>query len=474
MAAPSNKGDYFTDAGKFKPHTMAVMLGDNIAIGPDGGFWVFLTSRGTDTSKIDPAQIDPRVGVWVPDDEIIDRRVSRILKNEYTMSRASTVERLVRHSKLTVRLPATEPEAWAPLINLRNTMIDWRAVNGHGEGIGVVEVPHDPRDLSMTQLPIDYDPDATCPRFDAWMNEVLPPEVQSLVWESLGYMLMTGNPLQRAFLLLGPEGTGKSTFLRVLERLLGRENISAESLKSLTENRFSAANLFGKTANIVGDIDASYMNDTSLFLQITGGDTMSAEFKGKTAFPFSPYAVPVFSTNKVWQSANTSGAYFRRWVILPFDRKVDRSKPFDESALFAESPGIFNKAMRALRALYYRTEPVQQRDGSVVERPFREFEVIGAAREARERFARDSDPIREWLDEDEAVTADVGNERLRATRTTIYTRYSLWCEHNGIRRPKTGPEFYKALRTLGFGEVKTNGTRGFSGIYVYVPGEVRA
>ncbi|WP_081860149.1 MULTISPECIES: DNA primase family protein [unclassified Microbacterium] len=315
----------------------------------------------------------------------------------------------------------------------------------------------------------------TCPNFDAWLNSVLPDEVHGLLWESLGYMLMTGNPLQTAFLLLGREGTGKSTLLRVLEEMLGRENISAESLKSLTENRFAASSLYGKAANIVGDIDAAYMDDTSLFLQITGGDTMTHERKGKDAFPFRPFAVPIFSTNKVWQSANTSGAYFRRWTILPFDIQVDRSKPFDEAALHAEVPGIFNKAMNALRDLYYRTEPKQVFDANgrptdeVIQEPARYFEIIGAASEVRERFARESDPIREWMDADELVYADAGNASYRVPRSALYARYVSWCDQNNVRA-KSGPKFYTAIRNLGFREFKSNGVMTFEGVYVYVPG----
>lgn len=444
--AKIKRQDAFSKDNKFLPNSLAVMIADGVAVGPDRTLWSYQN------------------GVWRPDPDVIDKRVARVLRDDYTITRGAVVERCVRYLPTTPTLTIPEPDSWDRVINFSNCMVDWR----HPDGI--LSFDHDPAEFSMIQLPVEYDPDATCPNFDAWLLEVVPDDMHQFVWEVLGYMLMTGNPLQTAVLLLGREGTGKSTFLRRLERILGRENISSESLKSLTENRFAASSLYGKAANIVGDIDASYMNDTSLFLQITGGDTMTHEDKGKKAFSFLPFAVPVFSTNKVWQSANTSGAYFRRWTVLPFDIQVDRSKPFDESALDAEASGIVNRALSALRDLYFRTAP----DHNGVEVPRREFEILGTAREARERFVRESDPIREWLDDDELVRTDAGNASLRVARSTLYARYAEWCKSNGIQRPKTGPALYKAMRNLGYEEVKSNGSWYFEGVHTYVPGEVWA
>lgn len=436
--------DAFSKDGKFLPNSLAVMIADGVAVGPDGSLWSY------------------QDGVWRPDPDVVDHRVARVLRDDYTLSRGSVVERLVRYLPTTPKLEVPEPAAWDPVINFQNCMVDWQRPDG------ILAFDHDPAEYSMIQLPVEYDPAADCPHFLAWLDEVVPGDMHQLVWEVLGYMLMTGNPLQTSILLLGREGTGKSTFLRRVERMLGRENVSSESLKSLTENRFAAASLYGKSANIVGDIDSAYMDDTSLFLQITGGDTMTHEDKGKKAFSFCPFAVPVFSTNKVWRSANTSGAYFRRWTVLPFDIQVDRSKPFNEAALDAETAGIVNRALSALRDLYFRTVPGA--DGDV---PARHFEILGTAREARERFARESDPIREWLEYDELVQHEQGSERLRVARTTLFARWKLWCKDNELR-PGSSTKFYTSIRNLGYAERKSNGTMCFIGIHTYVPGEVLA
>lgn len=439
------RNDAFSKDGKFTPNTLAVAVSREVAVGPDGELWSY------------------QGGVWRSDPEVIDRRVARVLRNDYTTGRGAVVERLVRYLPMTPKLETPEPKAWDGTINFANCLVDWQRPEG------ILSFDHDPAEFSMIQLPVEYDADAKCPTFDRWLDEVLPDDMHQFFWEVFGYMLMTGNPLQTAVLLLGRSGTGKSTFLRRLENILGRENISSESLKSLTENRFAPSSLYGKTANVVGDIDANYMDDTSLFLQVTGGDTMTHERKGKDAFSFRPFAVPVFSTNKVWQSANTSGAYFRRWTIVPFDIQVDRSRPFDEDALDAEAPGIVNRALAGLRELYFRTAP----DENGVDMPLREFEILGTAREARERFARESDPIREWLDTDDLVHTDAGNESLRVPHTVLFARYKVWAKDSELR-VMSRPKFYNAIRGLGFTERKSNGVMHFLGVYAYVPGEVPA
>ena len=73
---------------------------------------------------------------------------------------------------------------------------------------------------------------------------------------------------------------------------------SAEALHDLIENRFRAATLYGKLANIAGDLDAKWLDSTALFKAITGGDTIMGEHKFGAAFDFTPWALPIFSANK--------------------------------------------------------------------------------------------------------------------------------------------------------------------------------
>jgi putative DNA primase/helicase len=253
---------------------------------------------------------------------------------------------------------------------------------------------------------------------------------------------LRNGPCAQNFAFYGDGGNGKGTVLRLLYRMLGDANVSSVDLRGMAKNNFAMAEMFGKIANIAGDIDAKYLDETAQFKQITGEDTVRAEKKFKDAFSYKPWAVPVFSANKMWRSADDTEGYLRRWVIIPFPTKVDRSKKFDESLLHSEAPGIFNKAIANLHVLMERGR----------------FAPNGAALDVMEEFRIQNDPVRMWLDDRNAVIVGVPGTRMK--RTEAYGNYSMWCLANGYRS-KGSREFYNSLRREGIKEQSSNGERYF-------------
>ena len=60
--------------------------------------------------------------------------------------------------------------------------------------------------------------------------------------------------------------------------MLGEENISTFPLQQIMK-RFNTYSLYGKYANICGDLSAREIYNEGLFKQLTGGDMISAEIK---------------------------------------------------------------------------------------------------------------------------------------------------------------------------------------------------
>lgn len=172
---------------------------------------------------------------------------------------------------------------------------------------------HDKDVLFVTQLPVSYDTDATCPRFDKFLMDVLPDEdARRVVQMMAGYLLEVGNPLQKAFMLVGSGNNGKSTLLTVLTNLLGIGNISAEPLQSLSENNFAAYNLWGKLANICADIPSKAIRYAGVFKELTGGDPVRGERKFRDAFTFINNAKLLFSANELPEVNDRTYAFWRR------------------------------------------------------------------------------------------------------------------------------------------------------------------
>ncbi len=264
-------------------------------------------------------------------------------------------------------------------INVRDGLLDWRA----GELL-----PHDPAFRSPVQLPIHYDPAATCPRWDRFIEEVFPEDARPLAWEIAAWLMVPFTGLQKAILLVGGGGNGKSAFLRGLTAFLGSRNISSETLHRLEDNRFALVSLAGRLANICADLPGEDLASTSIFKALVGGDRLTAERKFKPAFELAPYARLVFSANRPPRSKDSSEGFFQRWLVVKFDqvfRGTKREIPAHvldaQLADPTELSGLLNRALLAL--------PGVLDHGLTVSR---------SMRRAAEEFRSVTDPVEVWLE----------------------------------------------------------------------------
>jgi putative DNA primase/helicase len=250
-------------------------------------------------------------------------------------------------------------------------------------------LPHSFDHLSPIQLPVVYDPAATCPAIDKFNAEVFPADALDLAYMITALMLVPNPTIQKAILLLGPGGNGKSAFLKYNENFIGRKNISALSLHRIESDRFSAARLVGKLANICADLPSEHLAGTSTFKGLTGGDSMPAENKFHDSFVFEPFARLIFSANSPPRSKDASQGFFDRWLVVPFPNsfrgesyEIGRGELDASLSTPAELSGLLSKAMgawRTLRSAGRLPEPES------VKAAWREFHAM-------------TDPLAVWLD----------------------------------------------------------------------------
>lgn len=372
-------------------------------------------------------------GVWVENRNAVERRGIRILGNRVRHAHTANAEMVIRaYAK---DLPIDEPTS--RLMNFRNGMLDWRT--------GILE-PHSAEHLSTVQFPHDFTPGAECPRFDAFLDSVMSPDYQQIVWEMIGYLLYSGNPLQIAFLLHGSGENGKGTLIKVITAMLGKENLAHQSLDALNGDKFAAANLFGKIANIAGDIDGTFQESTARFKMLTGEDRFSGEYKYGDSFGFQNWAVPLFSANKIPGSADVSKGYLRRWVNIEFDRqfKGDPIRGLGESMAASDMPGVIAKGLRHL--------------GPLLEQGH--FTISGEALKGKDEFAKSLDQTRQWVEEECLEVVDS-----RVKQDDLYRDYRQWAERNGTGKLKAS-DFYTRLEGAGFKRAKIKGIRYFEGIAI--------
>lgn len=115
------------------------------------------------------------------------------------------------------------------LLNVNNGTIDLRT--------GILK-PHDPTDLITKLAPVDYDPDAEMPLMKEWLLEIMDgnQDMVSFLQRALGYSLTGDTSEQILMICFGVGANGKSTFLGLVQELLG-DYATATSTSTLMVKR---------------------------------------------------------------------------------------------------------------------------------------------------------------------------------------------------------------------------------------------
>lgn len=246
---------------------------------------------------------------------------------------------------------------------------------------------HTPIFRSPVQIPVSFDPKARCPAWERFVEQVFPEDARELAWEIPAWLMTPDTSIQKAILLLGEGANGKSTYLSAVMAFLGKKVVSNASLQRLEGNRFSVSRLIGKLANICPDLPSDHLSSTSTFKALTGGDEIEAEYKYREPFNIRPYARLVFSANHPPRSGDATHAFYRRWLVVPFDRTFEESEQRPRAELDAElsdpreQSGVLNMAVEAWRRV--------KSEG---------FSESESTRRALEEFRDTTDPLSVWLE----------------------------------------------------------------------------
>ena len=325
------------------------------------------------------------------------------------------------------------PVEW---INFRNGFYDPRSKR---------MIPHDPRYKATNQIPHEYDPEGQLKgtTVQEWLMFICDtPEDIEMLCQFSGLCLTRDTRQQKFLILNGEGGTGKSTVIRMIEKMIGTENTSNISLNQLTQ-RFQAFGLMGKLLNSCADLEIDALSDTSILKKALGEDTFSAEAKGKDQISVRNYAKLLFSTNQlpIVKSEQTNG-FYRRLLILTMDRVPEKKDPEFFDRLSAEIDDFIRISVTALEKLY-RNGRITESAGSI---------------EAVNRLRCDSDTVQAFLTEKVEKIPDG-----RIKKADLYREYENFCQ-DMERQSLTKQNFYRSMKTKGFGEIKTNGTEFFRGL----------
>ncbi len=360
-----------------------------------------------------------RNGIWKPrGQEFIERECQRRVDSEDLLTRYKINEVLGHIQRTTYCDRSTfNREKW--VINLENGLLDVRTKELK---------PHTPKLFSTIRIPVTYDPQADCPGIKQFLREVLKPEDIPIVEELFGYCLIPDYSIQKAFLFLGDGANGKSTFLELLKSFLDKDNCAHISLQDIESQRFAAAELFGKLANLFADIPSTKLPHVGLFKMLTGGDSIGAEKKFKDRFAFNNYARLIFSTNKPPKVEEDTLAFWRRWIFINFPNKFEGKKADKRLILKLtkkeELSGLLNTALGGLERLLN----------------LQGYSHELSAEEIAEWYQRASDPIYVFVEDVCEANPDAW-----ISKDDLYDAFAEYCDRQNI--PRIGKEsFGRALK----------------------------
>lgn len=289
-------------------------------------------------------------------------------------------------------------------------------------------LPHTPDYFTLNALDFDYEPNATCPRWLRFLDEVADADTIEQLHRMFGYLLTNDTRQQKAFLLLGQKRSGKGTAGRILVSLVGERNTVSPALSSLTTT-FGREQLLGKRLALISDARLSSRTDQGpiieTILSITGEDQVTVQRKFLPAVSGRLPLRFVMLSNELPAFIDISGAFVSRWIILPFPNSFYGKE--DErltDALLAERPGILNWALAGLARL---------REAGCFAQP-------AAAADLLQRWEDLSSPIGAFLRSECVVdpAAEVGCDEL-------FGAWKEWCAEQGMARPGTKATFGRSL-----------------------------
>lgn len=318
-------------------------------------------------------------------------------------------------------LPTPKTKKDSVLINLQNGTFE---ITPKRRGLRAFEQ----KDFITHQLPFEYTPEATAPRFQAYLDEVLPdPDKQKVLAEYCGYIFIKPSvlKLEKMLILYGTGANGKSVFFEIINALLGIENVSNYTLQSLTnDNGYFRAKIANKLVNYASEINGKMEAD--IFKQMVSGEPIEARLPYGEPFVLHEYAKLIFNCNDLPKDVEHTNAFFRRFLIIGFDVTIPEEKQDKElpkKIINSELSGVFNWILQGLERL------MQQK----------KFTKCEAIDNARSTYEKQSDSVKMFIEENNYQTS-TGYTSIKF----LYDHYREFCIEDGFR-PVNKSNFMKRL-----------------------------
>ena len=294
---------------------------------------------------------------------------------------------------------------------------------------------HTPQLMSSIQIPCNWNgKESPTPNFDSFLNTFTNGDIQTqqLILEYIGAIIsnIQGWRFKKALFLLGKGDTGKSTLINLIAMLLGSKNVAERDLKSLNE-RFGKTAAYNKRLIYSNDLSFMKIEENAVFKNLTGGDSISIEFKNREPFDFKFKGFLLYGMNDLPHFGGDKGEHvYNRIIIVKCQNIVTKDKldPNLLQKLYDERDGIIFKAVMALREAVGRNY---------------QFSITQDCLDNLTEYKRENSyPVEFWTTYTRPL---VSGEKPSLTSQKIYEFFRHWCDEQGITRIPSAPEFRREI-----------------------------
>lgn len=361
-------------------------------------------------------------------------------------------------------------------VNTESGILRFRVIDMRDEGAGkqadFEQVPHarevpiegkDRPQFITKMMPVKYDSDARCPKFEAFLERVQPdPDMRACLQRWFG-LSMTGEPIQKFLYMYGMGANGKSLLAGLMRRMMGDyatmvriESLTGKNRKSGSDATPDLMRLIGARAAITNEPEEGERLQEQKVKEMTGGDEMLVRNLHSDFVAFTPYFKLTFTGNHKLEIRGTDDGIWRRPLLFPFDVQIpehERDEKLGDKLFDEERSGILNWMIAGL--LDYLEAGLQEPD-----------QVL----QATEEYRKDSDPIGDFLTT--GCVMDGGTAFLSA-RDLVDACYLYllentahsWQPGNLSRKLKDrSGKFMHPVSGKTYGQHKRHGTRGYTGL----------
>lgn len=274
-------------------------------------------------------------------------------------------------------------------------------------------------DINTIYIPWEYNPDPVySPRIDQFMKDLTGgnPIKMQFLYQVAGYSLLKKNVFEKFFIFQGDGGTGKSTFMNIVQKMVGGDyNTSHVSLADFDKDYYLATTI-SKLLNIDDDVvDGKTLENTGRFKSLISGNKISVRQIYQPVVTYTPYVTCMFSCNKLPRIMDKTAGLYRRLILIELNHKVDKPDPLFMLKLTDADMEYF--LFKAVEGLKLAMEEGQLR-------------YTISEQELLRKFRCRQSPLNEWLYEFDMTLGDITKTRAQS----LYATFTTWAQENGYTK----------------------------------------